>query len=164
MGGRVFSFVSSCFLTRIDTPWCCCVTSTSLCLQSRASADVAVHLILVATIVQLSRRQEFWERRGYSVEFAAARICREAGARVRTNVVHDSSRLEILAEACHCMAACSWPLTPLLCQPSISMGPPVAAPFRLTVLSLPKCADAKRAHISRNGRHPEARQAGGLCR
>ena len=45
------------------------------------------------------------------------------------------------------MAAYSWPLTPLLCQPSIAMGPPVAAPLRLTALSLPKRADAKSALI-----------------
>ena len=68
---------------------------------------MAVYLTLVATIVQLARRQEFWGRRGRSVEVAAALICREAGARVRTNVlvrdmdqggpVHDSRRLEISA-------------------------------------------------------------------
>ena len=52
-----------------------------------------------------------------------------------------------LLRACHFMAAYSWPLTPFLCQPSIAMGPPVAAPLRLTALSLPKRADAKRVLI-----------------
>ena len=122
-------------LTHTSSGCCCCVASTSLCLQLRASADVAVHLILVATIVQLARKQESWGDRGHAVEVAAARICREAGARVRTDVlVRDMDRS-------------SRPRQSPLCQPSIEMGPPVAAPLRLTVLSLPKRADA-RAHLS----------------
>ena len=54
-------------------------SAPSLCPFLFATADVAVHLILVATIVQLVRRLWFLGRRGYAVESAAARICREAG-------------------------------------------------------------------------------------
>ena len=76
--------------------------------QSLAPADVAVHLTLFATIVQRAAEQGCWAGEGlhWSV---GARICREAGVRVSTNVyvrdldflapdVHDARRLEIIAE------------------------------------------------------------------
>ena len=80
----------------------------------RASAGVAVHLIPVATTVQLARRQG-WVVRGFALESAAAQVCREAGARVSTNVLvrdldllplqhADARRLEVVADGlplCH---------------------------------------------------------------
>ena len=94
---RVFSRVS----TDTSSGCCCCVASTSS-VSLRASANVAVHLILVLA------QAGVLGTRGYAVEMAATRICREASARVRTNVlvkdmdlgapVHDNRRLEILAE------------------------------------------------------------------
>ena len=52
---RVFSLGS----TRTTSRCCCSFVSTSLCLQPRASADVAFRPFL-ATSVQLARRQELW--------------------------------------------------------------------------------------------------------
>ena len=86
------SAVPSSNVFRIS-PQRCFAVSASPFLQSLAPADVAVHLIPVS-------------RAG---ESAGARICREAGARVSTNVfvrdldlpatnVHDARRLEIVAE------------------------------------------------------------------
>ena len=51
-----------------------------------ATAGVAFHLTLVAITVQLVRVPGFWEG-GWAVENAAARICREVGGRVTTNVL-----------------------------------------------------------------------------
>ena len=64
-------------------------------------------------------------RRGFAVENAAARICREAGGRVSTNVwvrdldlrcpsmMHAGWRLLLMG--CHSMAALSWLSTPPVC-------------------------------------------------
>ena len=67
-------------------------------------------------------------RRGFAVENAAARICREAGGRVSfyvwvrdldfpVPVNDDARRLEIIVDGlgCHSMAALSWLSTPPLC-------------------------------------------------
>ena len=47
---------------------------------------VAFHSILVAITVQPAQWQVFWGEGGFAVESAAARVCREAGARVSLNV------------------------------------------------------------------------------
>ena len=63
-------------------------------------------------------------KRGYALESVVARICREAGGRVATNVVVREldlvGVLQLMGGAwkssltdCHCMQASSWPLTPL---------------------------------------------------
>ena len=65
---------------------------------------MAANLTQLATIAQRARR-----RRGFPLEVAAAQVCREAGARVTTNVfvrdmdlavfdVMDSRRLEVVAD------------------------------------------------------------------
>ena len=105
------------FLTWIDT--CLCRCGRPLDSRSHHRAACAQAGVLV--------------RRGYSVVSEPPST---------TAVVW-----RFLLRACHFWAACRWPLTPLLCQPSIAMGPPVVAPLRLMVLSLPKRANAKSAHI-----------------
>ena len=50
-------------------------------------AGVAFHSTLVATTVQLALGLGSWGRRGYDLETVTARICREAGGRVTTNVM-----------------------------------------------------------------------------
>ena len=59
-------------------------------------------------------------RRGFAVEIAAAKVCREAGARVSSNIMvcdldlpaprqaFDGRRLEIVAEGLPIFGACSW--------------------------------------------------------
>ena len=110
-GGRVFSVVPSCFLTRIDTHLFRVLLlrrlhlplspASCFCRCGRPLDSRGHHRAACAQAGVLGRR-------GHAVEVAAARICREAGARVRTNVfvrdmdlgapVHDSRRLENLAE------------------------------------------------------------------
>ena len=101
--------VLSCGSTPLSSASCCSVVSTFPSLRPRASsADVAVHLTLVATIVQHAHGLECWGGRGFAVESAAARICREAGARVTTNIfvrdldlgapIADARRLEVVAD------------------------------------------------------------------
>ena len=65
----------------------CCSSDVfgNLCPCLRSPAGVAVHSTLVATTVQRVRWQGLG-RRGFSLESAAARVCREAGRRVTTNV------------------------------------------------------------------------------
>ena len=63
-----------------------CATPTFPSLSPHASANVAVHSILVTTIGPCAVAGVLG-RRGHPLESAAARVCREAGARVRTNVV-----------------------------------------------------------------------------
>ena len=70
---------------------------------------VAVHSTALATTGQLARLQGCWGLRGFAVESAIARICREGGARVSMNVFvrdlvlgpfnHlDGRRLEVVAD------------------------------------------------------------------
>ena len=72
-------------------------------------AGVAVHSTRVAITVQLVTWLGFLGHRGFSLESAAARICREAGARVSLNVrvqdldllplgSQDNRRIEIIAD------------------------------------------------------------------
>ena len=78
-----------------------------LCLCQIASADVAVHSAHVATIAQLAVGLARWVGGG-SHSSAAARICREGGARVVPNMlvrnmdldvlVADVRRLEVVAD------------------------------------------------------------------
>ena len=69
---------------------------------------MAFHLTLVAITVQLARKLGCWVVGG-TLESAAARVCREAGARVSTNVMMrdmdllplnrpDTRRLEVVAD------------------------------------------------------------------
>ena len=61
------------------------------------------------------------ERRGFAVESVGARIFREAGARVATNVlvrdlvpnVHDGRAWRLWLKACHCSMGSSWWWIPL---------------------------------------------------
>ena len=78
--------------------------------------------------------------RGFSVESAAARVCREAGARVSTNLFvrdldlpvapHDARRLEVVADGLPLFGG--GPVghrPPLLCPQCVQMGnPAVSAP------------------------------------
>ena len=71
-------------------------------------ADVAVSLTSLATIVLRARWRGVLGRRGFVVESITARICREAGGRVSTNVlvrdldlpvpVNDARRLEVVVD------------------------------------------------------------------
>ena len=95
-------------LTHSRSVFSSCVVSGSLCLVPLATAGVAVHSIPVVTTVQLAQWQGFWGE-GCVVDSAAARVCRDAGARVSLNVrvqdldlarpdVLDNRRLEIVAD------------------------------------------------------------------
>ena len=77
--------------------------------QSLAPAGVAVSSTLLATTAQRAVEAGVLGKRGYALESVGARICREARARVSTNVfvrdmdllapnVQDARRLEIVAE------------------------------------------------------------------
>ena len=69
--------------------------------------------------------------RGFSVESAAARVCREAGARVSSNLFvrelsvapHDAHRLEVVADGLPLFGGPSWLSTPLLCPQCVQMEP-----------------------------------------
>ena len=88
---------------------CCCVVCTSLFHSPRVVVDVAVFSTPMAIIAQ---RAHEWElgRRGFALETAAARVCREAGGRVMTNMLvrdldlapglntTDGRRLEAIAD------------------------------------------------------------------
>ena len=65
-------------------------------------------------------------RRGFALESAAARVCREAGARVGTDILvrdldlvpqgrPDSRRLEVVADGLPLFTEHNWPLTPHWC-------------------------------------------------
>ena len=94
--------------------------SSRLCRCSR-SLDIFGHHRAACS------RAEVLGRRGFSVESVAARICREGGARLATNLfvrdmdlrppnVIDSRRLEVVADWLRlCLEACSWPWTPRWC-------------------------------------------------
>ena len=75
--------------------------------------------------------------RGFSVESAAARVCREAGARVSTNVFvrdldpvvgHDGLRLEVVA--CHFSVV-----------PKMAIDTTLVSPIRADGLPRRQCAD-----------------------
>ena len=70
---------------------------------------MAVPLTLLATTVQLVFVQWCWQDGGFALESAAARVCRETGVRVTTNVmvrdldleamnVRGGRRLEVVAD------------------------------------------------------------------
>ena len=72
-------------------------------------------------------------RRGFAVESAAARICREAGGRVRVNVfvrdmdliipnANDGRRLEVVVDGLPLFGGRNWPSTQPLSEPSMLMG------------------------------------------
>ena len=94
-------------LTAICSVCFCCAASICLCPLSLALAGVAVHSICWPPPAASSRAGVLG-RRGFAVESIGARICREGGARVSTNVhvrdldilaeVHDARRIEIIAE------------------------------------------------------------------
>ena len=77
--GMALSVAPASFLTRIDSalfsrsPPPASPRSRSVC------ADVAVPWIPLATIVQRVREPGVLGRRGFAVESAAARVCRDAG-------------------------------------------------------------------------------------
>ena len=92
----------------ICSEWCSSAVFVSLSPSLNAVADVAVSSTLLAIIVQLARAGMLG-RRGFALESTAARICREAGGRVRTNVlvrdmdlpepgVADARRLEVVVD------------------------------------------------------------------
>ena len=66
----------------------CCFSDAFVCfcLLSLALAGVAIFSILLATTAQHAAETGVFGRRGFALESAVARICREAGARVSTNV------------------------------------------------------------------------------
>ena len=85
---------------------------------SSAAAGVASHSILVATTGEFAPPRVLG-RRGYPLESCAARICREAGARVSVNIRvqepvprADNRRLEVVADGLPSFMAHSWPWTP----------------------------------------------------
>ena len=60
----------------------------TLCPCLRSPAVVVYHLFLVAVIAQRVRWQRCWGAEDFSLENAAARVCREAGGRVTTSPGH----------------------------------------------------------------------------
>ena len=100
--------VSSLELIRICFGCFFCVGSVSLCASLCARVDVAVFLTFLHHRASCSRAGVLG-RRGFAVESAAARICREGGARVTVNMLvrdmdlpvpnaRDARRLEIVAD------------------------------------------------------------------
>ena len=90
-----------------------------------AVAGVAVCPTLLATTAQPAQQQG--GRRGWALELAAARVCREGGARVRLNVFVrdmdltgpnrlDGRRLEVVADGLHCMEGPSSQSTQQWCR------------------------------------------------
>ena len=96
--------------SRICLGFCCSAVSACLSLPQLTCVDVAAFWTPLATIAQRAPRGGLLARRGFSVEIAAAKVCREAGARVSSNVMvrdldlpapqqaFDGRRLEIVAE------------------------------------------------------------------
>ena len=89
------------------TSECCCFADfVSPFPQSLTLAGVAVSSTLLATTKQRAVELECWEGGGFALESVGAQICREAGARVSTNVfvrdlepnVQDTRKLEIVAK------------------------------------------------------------------
>ena len=87
----------------------CCVVFVSLCRCPPPTAGVAVHVDSRGHHRAACARAGVLGRRGFAVESAAARICREGGARVTDNVMirdmdlaapnpGDARRLEIVAD------------------------------------------------------------------
>ena len=81
--------------------------SVSLSLSLHVCVDVAVFSTLLAIIVRRVLEVACWAG-GFAVESAGARICREGGARVTTDMMdlpmplaNDSRRLEIVADGLH---------------------------------------------------------------
>ena len=97
-----------------------------------ASAGVAVHSTLVATTGQLAL--------GLAVESAAARVCREGGARVTTNVMvrdmdvvanpGDARRLEIVADG-----------LPMFGRVQLAIDTTLVSALRCDGSALPRCAN-----------------------
>ena len=95
---------------RRSSEWCCCAASVSPSPCPGVSADVAVSLTNFAIIVQLALKQGFLGGGGFVLESVVARVCREGGARVTTNMfVRDldldvpnaaktAGRLEVVAD------------------------------------------------------------------
>ena len=73
-------------LTRNFSRFSSCDASGSRFLQLTATAGVACQSTFVATTEQLARQWGVLGRRGFALESAAARVCRDAGARVSSNV------------------------------------------------------------------------------
>ena len=110
-GGVAFSAIPSCPLMRIDTPLFRVLLlrrlhlplspSSRFCRCGRPLDPCGHHRAACARAGVLGRR-------GFAVESAAARICREAGARVTTNIfvrdldlgapIADARRLEVVAD------------------------------------------------------------------
>ena len=110
-GGVAFSAIPSSPLTRIDTPLFCVLLlrrlhlllspSSRFCRCGRPLDPCGHHRAACAQAGVLGRR-------GYAVESAAARICREFGARVTTNIfvrdldlgapIADARRLGVVAD------------------------------------------------------------------
>ena len=79
-------------------------------------------------------------RRGYALESAAARICREAGGRVTTNVMVRDLDLAVPTQltlegwklwsmVCHCSVGLNWLWTPHWCALSMRTGQPAEEPL-----------------------------------
>ena len=82
-------------------------------------------------------------KRGYALESVVARICREAGGRVATNVLvreldlvgvpaADGRRLEVVVDGLPLLQASSWPLTPLWSVPCAVTAQPGVELLMLT--------------------------------
>ena len=82
----------------------------------------------LATIAQRVQRLGFWGRGGCPLECAAAQVCREAGARVTTNVLvrdmdlaHfnalDSRRFEVVADGLTLWRCAQWAVDTILVSP-----------------------------------------------
>ena len=88
---------------------CCCADCASPSPLQQMHADVAVSMTCLATTGLRALSRECWEEGSAALESAAARVCREAGGRVSTNVfvrdldiamfnMTDSRRLEVVAD------------------------------------------------------------------
>ena len=99
--------------------------------------DAAVHLIVLAIIAPRVPEQGWLGRRGYAVESAATRVCREAGARVTTNVMirdmdlpvpeaRGGRRIEIVADGLPLFGGAQLAVDVTLVSPLHCDGSPVA--------------------------------------
>ena len=105
------------FLTRIDSALFRVLLLRRLASLSRSRSVCAGHHRAACS------RAGVLGRRGFAVESAVARVCREAGGRVTLKMVRDMDfRMpttpdgwKLSQTVCHCLVAHNWPPTRLWC-------------------------------------------------
>ena len=157
--GSLLSPVSRLFfmrgLTRSRSAFSCCVACGYNYLRPFVPAGVACHSIPVTITAQ---RAPWWgclSRRGFVLE-SAARVCREAGGRVTTNVRIqdmdlaapnrlDNRRIEVVVDG-----------LPLFHGAQLAVDTTMVSPLRRDGIPHPRCADISGAAFTAARRRKEA--------